>query len=269
MTRTDVCLVVMSLCGAVGMLGCEADHPRAASVVRRYAAPEANQAVAVDSRFFYAIDNRAIGKYDKSSGVRAARWNGDTHGRIAHLNSGVVVDGLLYCAHSNYPDTPMVSSVEVFETNGLTHMRSVSLPEGRGSATWVDRGDNSWWVTFAHYAGRGGEPGKGPEATNLVRFNDEWTPQESWVFPAAVVSRWQGMSSSGGVWVEQRRFYTTGHDAPEIYLLELTPDGHELTLREIIAVESHGQGIALDRAAGLLYSIERRSREVLASSLPR
>jgi len=248
---------------------CAREKPeRAAQVVRRYAAVEANQAVAVDAQYFYAIDNAAIGKYEKSTGARVARWAGEAKGAVAHLNSGIVHEGLLYCAHSNYPETPMVSSVEVFETDRMAHVGHVPLPNGLGSATWVEHTDVAWWVTFAHYAGEGGEPGKGPEATTLVRFDPDWREQGAWFFPRAVVSRWDGMSSSGGAWADERRLYITGHHARELYMLELPASGRELALAGIISIESEGQGIALDRAAGLLYSIQRRTREVLVSKLP-
>jgi hypothetical protein len=242
--------------------------PPAAQVVRRYAAVEANQGVAVDGQHFYAIDNAAIGKYEKSTGTRVARWAGTPAGAIAHLNGGTVHEGLLYCAHSNYPETPMVSSIEVFDTDRMTHVRSVPLPGGLGSATWVDRKDDTWWVTFAHYAGEGGEPGKGPAATSLVRFDRDWGQLGTWVFPRPVVARWGGMSSSGGAWADERRLYTTGHDARELYVLELPASGRELALAGTIAIESQGQGIAFDRPTGLLYSIQRQTREVLASKLP-
>jgi hypothetical protein len=244
---------------------CASRHP--AEVVRRFHAAEANQAVAVDANFFYAIDGAAIGKYDKRSGARVGGWN-DSSGTITHLNSGVVVDSELYCAHSNYPDTPMVSSLEVFETNPLGHLRSIPLPQAIGSATWVERANDAWWVTFANYAGKGGEPGKGPETTKIVRFDRQWHPQESWTFPAAVVQRWNGMSSSGGAWVEGKGLYTTGHDARELYVLDLPASGHQLTLKAIVPFESEGQGIAIDRSEGLLYSIQRRTREVIVSKLP-
>jgi len=249
--------------GALG--ACAPRHP--ADVIRRFHAAEANQGVAVDARFFYAIDGAAIGKYDKGSGARVGGWN-DTTGKITHLNSGVVVGGELYCAHSNYPETPMVSSLEVFATDGMEHLRTIPLPQGIGSATWVDRANDTWWVTFANYAGKGGEPGKGPETTKLVRFDRQWQPQESWTFPATVVERWGGMSSSGGVWIEGKGLYTTGHDARELYVVDLPASGRELTLKAILPFESEGQGIAIDASEGLLYSIQRRTREVIVSNLP-
>jgi hypothetical protein len=249
--------------------GQSSDPQRAARVIRRYPAPEASQAVAVDRRFFYAIGNAEIGKYDKRSGERIAGWREGPDGPVKHLNSGLVSGHTLYCAHSNYPDTPMVSSIEEFDTRSMTHVRTIPLPSGYGSATWVERSGRDWWVVFAHYAGRGGEPGKGPEATTLVRFDRHWRPKRSWRFPEEVVRRWDGMSSSGGAWARSLRLHTTGHHAPELYVLDVPRSSPTLELREIIAVESEGQGIALDRGRRLLYSIQRRTREVLVSELPR
>jgi hypothetical protein len=237
--------------------------------IRRYAAPEATQAVAVDGTFFYAIDSAAIGKYDKRSGQRVASWKEQPGGRVAHLNSGLVLGDELYCAHSNYPETPMVSSLEVFDTKRMAHLRSTPLPNDFGSATWIEKIDDAWWVAFAHYAGKGGVPGKGPEATRLVQFDPAWRQQGSWSFPNAVVARWDGMSSSGGARISGRRFYTTGHHAPEVYIVEVPESGTELQLREILTVEGEGQGIALDRTENLLYSIRRRTQEVIVSKLPR
>lgn len=251
----------------VVLLSSGCSQRRSLEVVRRFSAAEANQAVAVDGNYFYAIDGAAIGKYDKRTGARVAGWK-DATGHITHLNSGIVFGDELYCAHSNYPETPMVSSLQVFDAERLVHMRSIPLPAGIGSATWVDRTGDNWWVAFANYAGKGGEPGKGPEHTTLVRFDREWQPRESWTFPAAVVKHWGAMSSSGGTWVAGHGLFTTGHDAPELYVLDLPASGHELTLKAIIPFEGEGQGIAVDRPEGLLYSIKRRTREVIVSTLP-
>ena len=236
-------------------------------VIRRYKAAEATQAVAVDGTFFYAIASAAVGKYDVATGQRAAVWQEKPGGRMRHLNSGIVIDRELHCAHSNYPEIPMVSSIEVFDTATLAHLRSVPLPGGLGSATWIETRDGDWWVTFAHYAGKGGEPGKGPDATRLVRFDRTWQQKGAWSFPPEVVARWDGMSSSGGVWIDDRRFVTTGHHAPELYILDLPPTGSRLLLHRIVPIESEGQGIAHDPRSGLLYSIQRRTREVLVSKL--
>jgi len=239
-----------------------------ARTLRRFRAPEASQAVAVDRRFFYAIGNTVVAKYDKNTGAPVATWRAEAGSHIAHLNSGIVVGRELFCAHSNYPETPMVSSIEVFDTGRMTHRRSIPLTGEFGSATWIDRADGGWWVTFAHYAGKGGLPGKGPDATRLVRFSTDWKVRRVYAFPAAVVSRWEMMSSSGGIAVTPRVFATTGHDRPELYVVELPKAGDELVLRAIVPIESGGQGISVDRAGGMIYSIQRQTGEVLVSALP-
>lgn len=258
----------------VGPVGVGAQTPAApgtrAETVRRYAAPEARQAVAVDTSHFYAITNREIAKYDRATGVRVAHWRGTDDGPFIHLNSGVVIDGRLYCAHSNYPAVPMVSSVEVFDTQSLQPVESIPLGIGMGSATYVDRFDNAWWVAFAHYAGRGGEPGRGPEYTTLARYDDEWRQTGAFAFPPQVVAQWDGMSSSGGVWRRSDGWlYSTPHHSPVLHVLRRPAAGARLELVRTIAVESEGQGIAFDPTdASILWSIQRKTGEVLVSRLP-
>src|SRR5688572_30140686 len=74
---------------------------------------EANQGVGVDARHFYAVDNYAIGKYDKKTGKLVKKWQGEKNGTILHLDSAMLMNGKLYAAHSNYPQWPMTSSLEV------------------------------------------------------------------------------------------------------------------------------------------------------------
>ncbi len=119
-------------------------------------APEARQAVAVDADAVYAIDNRTIGKYDKRTGKRIRQWVGPEDGPIQHLNSGVVIEGRLYCAHSNYPHQPMTSSIEIWDADSLEHVGSHTFGIFAGSATWVDFHDGYWWVVFANYDTHGG-----------------------------------------------------------------------------------------------------------------
>ena len=236
-------------------------------VVRRYPAAEARQAVAVDGTHFYAITNRAFGKYEKATGHKVAEWKDVEGGPFIHLNSGVVIDGRLYCAHSNYPGVPMVSSIEVWETATLRHVQTIPVGTGRGSATWIDRHDNAWWVMYAHYPAPNGEPGKGPEYSVLVRYDTEWRETGSWAFPKSVVARWDGMSSSGGVW-SGSTLITAGHHAPELHILQLPTAGATLVLEAIVPVECEGQGIALDPSdPARFWSIQRRTAEVLVSAM--
>jgi hypothetical protein len=253
--------------------------------VRRYDAPAARQAVAVDAEHFFAISNRVVERFERGSGALVRRWQGPADGPVVHLNSGVVLDGVLYCAHSNYPAVPMRSSIERFDAETLRHLGRRLLPDAPGSATWVDRHDGAWWVGFAHYAGRGGVAGKGPEATTLVRFDDDagalrrrrwcastttlvrfdddWRAVGSWRYPASVVERFGRYSSSGGAWGPGGLLYVTGHDAPEVYALRLPEAGFVLDRVAVLPAPIAGQGIAFDpRNPASLWGIVRRLREV-------
>lgn len=256
---------------ALGMLlpgPSSAQEPRRFEEVRRFAAAEAVQGVAVDDRYVYAIANRSIGKYEKSSGRRVAGWEGAPDGPVIHLDSGVVIDGLLYCAHSNYPGVPMASSIEIFDPETMTHVGSRSLGIVEGSATWVDRWSGHWWVALANYAGTGGVPGRGPEWTTLVEYDDSWRRVAAFVYPPEVVARFDAMSNSGGTWGTDGRLYITGHDEPAVFVLTLPEAGSVLRLEEELPIAAEGQGIAWDRdEPGAMYSILRSSREVVESRL--
>ncbi len=135
----------------------------AESALEEFPAAEARQGVAVDADAIYVIDSRAIGKYDKRTGKRIRQWVGPEDGPIQHLNSGVVIEGRLYCAHSNYPHQPMTSSIEIWDADSLEHLGSHSFGIFAGSATWVDFHDGYWWVVFANYGPLAKFAGKGPE----------------------------------------------------------------------------------------------------------
>ena len=236
--------------------------------VRRIQAPEANQAVAVDERFLYAIGNHVIGKYDKKSGRRVALWEGEVGKPLIHLDSGVIHDNVLYCAHSNYPGVPMVSSIEMWRPDTLQHSGSYSFGIFAGSATWVDLYQGFRYVTFAHYQGKGDEPGRDPHWTTIIKFDSDWRQHGAWVYPEEVVSRLGKMSISGGVFTQDGRLLCTGHDSPELYVLSFPEGGSSLILEDTIKMTIHGQGIALDPAdPTLLYGIDRPSREIIVGHL--
>jgi hypothetical protein len=235
-----------------------------AEEVRRFPAPEANQAVAVDAAHFYAIDNHAIGKYDKKSGKRLAGWQCERGRPLIHLNSGVVRDGVLYCAHSNYPGVPMVSSIEMWETGSLRHALTHGFGIYAGSATWLDFYREHWYVTFGHYGNRGGEPGRDARWTTLIRFDRDWRRLEGWAYPDEVISRQGGFTISGGVFTPDGRLLATGHHDPEMYVLAFSQGGGTLALEEIFPTTIPGQGIARDPSQpGILYGIDRAKREVV------
>src|SRR5262245_31845308 len=178
-----------------------ADEPAASwkhEELRRFPAKEANQGVAVDAEFFYAITNSAIGKYRKDNGERVGGWKGEKDGPIVHLNAGIVRDGKLYCAHSNYPHVPATSTLEVFDAATMEHVSTHSFGIAPGSLTWVDFRDDRLFACFAHYAKDRPTTGRGPEYTEIVRFDDRFRRESGWVLPQAVLNVFGGSSSSGG-----------------------------------------------------------------------
>ena len=81
--------------------------------IQLFETKEAHQGIAIDEDYFYTINSKSIGKYDKQSGEFILEWVDDSN-QIIHLDGGVVVGKKLYCAHSNYPGIPMTSSIEIF-----------------------------------------------------------------------------------------------------------------------------------------------------------
>jgi hypothetical protein len=233
------------------------------SELLRFNAKEARQGVAVDENFIYVIGSREIGKYDKFTGNFITSWNENENGPIIHLDSGVIIDGKLYCAHSNYPGIPMTSSVEIWDAETLQHIGSHSFGIRWGSCTWVDYSNGFWWAAFAHYDKWKSETGKGSEWTTVVKFDEEWHYLNAWVFPDEVIEKFRPMSNSGGSWGPDGHLYCTGHDRAELYALQIPTSGTELELIDTIPIDNTGQGIAWDRSeAGTIYSISKKDRQV-------
>jgi len=238
-----------------------------AEVVRRLPADEARQGVAVDADHVYAIDNGRIGKYDKRTGRKVAEWAGDPT-LFPHLNSCAVVEAQLVCASSNYPATPMTSSVEMFDPQTLAHVGTVALGPGTGSLTWVIRKDGFWWATFANYDERGGDPGRDHRSTVLVKFDDDWRRVSAWLFPETVLARFAPRSSSGGVWGPDGLLYVTGHDEQELYVLALPEAGGTLRHVATIPMAAPGQAIAWDETQGHVWGVDRARLELIEMRPP-
>lgn len=259
---------VLSLPLATGALRAEPGRRWTCEEVRRFPAPEANQAVAVDAAHFYAIGNRVVAKYDKTTGKRIAIWECESGKPLTHLNSGIVRAGVLYCAHSNFPGVPMVSSIETWDAKTLRHTGSHSFGIFAGSATWFDWHGGNWYGTFAHYGGSGGEPNRDPRWTTLLQFDAQWRPLQGWVYPQEVVAKLGQYSISGGVFAPDGRIFCTGHDEPEMYAIRFPEGGSTLVLEDTFATPIHGQGIAWDPSSpGTLYGISRSTREVVLTRI--
>ena len=261
-TISPICIVLL-------LLACftpEGYAQKSFAAIRSYRAEEAGQGVAVDSRYFYAIGSRAIGKYEKESGRRVKQWKGAKEGPIRHLDSGVIRKGKLYAAHSNYPGIPMTSSVEIWDCRTLTHIGSHSFGIRWGSLTWLDWHEGHWWGVFAHYQEFADELGQDKRWTSLVQFNKDWEVTQSWVLPQEVLNKFGAMSNSGGSWGPDGLLYISGHDLPEVYVLQVPQAGSVLQLVDTLQVDSKGQGMAWDRSQpGMLYTIKRASGQVVVS----
>ena len=82
-------------------LAAESRAATALEQIAEFTVPEANQGVVVDAGHFYAVDNYAIGKYDKKTGKLVKKWEGPKTGPIVHLDSAMLMDGKLYAARED------------------------------------------------------------------------------------------------------------------------------------------------------------------------
>lgn len=212
---------------------------------------KASQGVAVDSKYFYAISNTRITKHDKETGVQIAEWEAnnkdDAQAHFKHINSGSVIDGKLYCAHSRFPLAPNDNTVEVFgvDQETLKHETTIRMPSEHGSLTWIDKKNDSWWMCYAVY----GKPDN--RKTKLVKYryeNGKFIEQQTWLFPEETVAKWGAMSSSGGSWGPDGNLYVTGHDNAEVYVLKMDSAAalHHIRTEPVLGI--FGQAIAWDRS---------------------
>lgn len=245
----------------------EAPSPPPAPVVLTIEAPEADQGVASDGTYIYAIDNDRIGKYEIASGRKIAEWAGEP-ALFPHMNSCTVAERELVCAASNYPKVPHTSAIEFFSLDPVAHIRTVSLGFTPGSLTVLDRHDGAWWAVFANYDGKGGVPGRGHEYTILARLDDQFRITQSWAFPPEVLARMAPYSCSGMSWGEDGLLYASGHDRPEIYTLALPEAGSTLRLVAVHGTANEGQAIDWDpKVPRRLWSVSREGGKVIASTI--
>jgi len=255
----SVAIVVM----ATATLAGAAEGQRLLRELRAFPAAEAHQGVAVDAAHLYAITNEAIGKYDKHTGEKVGEWTAPKDSHLRHLNGGVVVEGKLYCGHSNWPTTPYENTVEIWDAESLTHLESRPVGVADKALNWVDVHDGAWWAVYATY----GEV-ESIRRTSLVKLDGDWQGVAQWTFPEAVIQRFLPGTNSGGGWGPNGLLYATGHDHPEVYALRVPAEGDVLELVDTLPATNHGQGIAWDRSdIGTLYGIRRKTKEMVALRL--
>lgn len=240
-------------------------HAGGYRTIDSFKCPEATQGVATDDSHFYAIGNQTIAKYTKA-GELVTSWKETS--MIKHFDGGIVIDGLLYCSHSNFPEVPMASSIEVFDTKDLRHVKSVSLGIENGSCTWVVRGSDCWYVGFAHYDRSGGTAGgevlKDASWSQIVRYDNDWHRTGGWILPKELIDQLRPHSISGCLFIDGK-FYCTGHDATKLFILEFPECGMWMKLTGEIPIPFKGQGISLD-SDGFLWGIDRKSASVLKAA---
>ena len=230
---------------------------------RNYDVFSANQAVAVDNEFFYAISNTRIIKYNKQGDSITSQSYAPSSSAsgLKHLNSGVVVNKKLYCAHSNFPSLPMASSIEIFDTETLEHCGSISFGIDIGSCTWILPSDDGWYVFFAHYEKM--QPDRNVSWSQLVKYDFDWTKKQAWILPKELLPKLIPHSLSGAVLIDGL-FYCTGHDAKECYLLKIPDKGSYLEWKGTVPIPFGGQGIAVDES-GNLWGISRKEKKIIST----
>ena len=236
----------------IGQVTLFASNPKLKSV-QRFHAPQANQAAAADTKFFYAIGSRGITKYDRNTGEVVAK----SSGKAKHLNSGYFHQGKLLCAHSNFPTLPEQSEVLSLDpkTMRLTVYRDLGNPGG--SLTWVVQKKGSWWCNFAKY-------GKKNAETFVIKYDNHWKEIARYTYPQKLINQLGKYSISGGIWVGEE-LWVTGHDDPFLFRLNLPKKGSELFYLGKIKVPFTGQGIAADPETGGLVGINRANKEIIFS----
>lgn len=239
-------------------------------VMYRFHADEAVQGTAVDDRYLYVIADAAIGKYDKKTGKKLAVWKEKENGPVCHLNAGVIDQGKLYTAHSNWPTAPVESSVEIFDTVDLKPLKSFSYGIlQQGTLTWLDVRNGTWFAAFSNYDAVETYPGRNSNWSYIARLDDKRMPVESWTFPKDLIKKFDGYAASGGAFDADGLLYVSGHKAGELYQLEFPQAGSTLRWTATVEAPFGGQAFSIDKATGYFYTINKKTSEVIVIAKPK
>lgn len=243
-----------------------------AMTLATFEVPEARQGIAVDEKSFYAVNNFTISQHDKVTGELTKQWSDKE--KLIHLDSGMIYDGRLYAAHSNYPGFPMTSSVEVWQSESLDHMENHNFGVLLGSFTWMDRYDGFWWGAFGNYDKKPkgySKPYGYTDNTVLVKMDNQFRVLQRWSYPKEMLDKFRPMSNSGGSWGPDGLLYLTGHDHPEVYAVSLPKEKIEMDwVGTVHTPDTAGQGIAWDRSSDerILWGIKKSTRTVVKMQVP-
>lgn len=163
----------------------------------------------------------------------------------------------------------MASSIEVFDPENLTHLKTISLGIDSGSCTWVVRGDDCWYVGFAHYDSKTGiikdELDKDNRWTQIVRYDNQWHRTAGWILPKDLLADLHPYSLSGALYLNGK-FYCTGHNEQKLYMLEFPPHGMTMQWTGTMDIPFKGQGIAIDRERNL-WGVDRENGTVMMAKM--
>jgi hypothetical protein len=181
-----------------------------------------------------------------------------------------IVRADLVCAHSNHPEVPHASSVEIWDSATLAHKASISLGNrDEGSLTIVEPIADGWLLGFAHYSDETGVPFKGHDFSQLIAVDAEWRRREAWVIPPSIRARMAPQAASGGAIGPDGLLYLFGHTLPELYVLARPASGAELVHVATIALDAAGQAFAFDPShAKRIFAIDRPTGTVRIFTLP-
>ncbi|HYF09954.1 MAG TPA: hypothetical protein VD970_20240 [Acetobacteraceae bacterium] len=243
----------------------------------RFNTPAARQGVCADAEHVYVVDDRLIVKVAKQGFREVARFETPREGPIIHMNSLSLHEGRVHAAHSNYPEEPMLSSVEIFDSSTLRHVGSHSFGFMPGSLTTFEWHEGAWWAIWANYSrvfGRNQRPYGNTHWTHMTRLAPDMRQTAGWSFPVDVLMRAEPMSISGASWGPGLPghpgplLWCTGHDHKEVYALRLPRQGMRLERVATLAIEAEGQAIAWDKSdPTLMWMIVRSKREVVGMRL--
>jgi hypothetical protein len=181
-----------------------------------------------------------------------------------------VIVGELICAHSNHPEVPMGSSVEIWDTATLQHKRSHSLGMmDEGSLTIVEPLGDGWLLGFAHYSDETGVPFKSSDYSSLISVDDAWRRTGGWLIPPSIRRRMAPQAASGGAIGNDGLLYLFGHTLPELYVLAKPAMGAELIHVATISLDAGGQAFAFDpNDDRRIFAIDRATATVRVFRLP-
>ena len=241
-----------------------------ATKIEDFTALEATQGVAADEKYFYAVANYVLAKYERKTGALVKRWIGKRGGLIRHMNSCYAEAGKLYCANSNHPQLPMASSIEIFDTKTMTHVESKSFGVmDEGSLVWFDHYKDGWIAGFAHYDDETGLPYKDHSYASVVTYDRDWRKTGGYALPASILERMAPQAASGGAIGDDGRLYVMGHDLPEMYVLAFPEMGPVMIHVATIAAPAEGQAFAFDpEDPRRVWAISRPNGKVVSFTLP-